>query len=125
MKTAVVPSSFHWIFLLSPLLNIAVAFLFSFFPRYNTFNSNHLSSYFEFLFIHYNRPVQSHLGRGAEIKNWAHFKKIFNLGLMDRKVIEVKLENNYRSSKNIIEAAASVIANNTIRIPKNMKTCRN
>jgi DNA helicase II / ATP-dependent DNA helicase PcrA len=54
--------------------------------------------------------------RGADIRNILDYEKIFP----DSKLI--KLEQNYRSSKKIIEAASEVIANNLARKGKNMWT---
>ena len=50
--------------------------------------------------------------RGANIKNMLHFEKDFP----NAKI--VMLEQNYRSTKNIIEAANSVIEKNQFRVPK-------
>lgn len=54
--------------------------------------------------------------RGADIRNILDFEKIFP----DVKVL--KLEQNYRSSKTIIEAASCVIEKNTMRKGKHMWT---
>ncbi len=54
--------------------------------------------------------------RGANIKNMLHFEKDFP----NAKIII--LEQNYRSTANIIEAANSVIVKNQFRIPKNLFT---
>lgn len=54
--------------------------------------------------------------RGADIRNILDFEKVFP------EVSVVKLEQNYRSSKNIIEAASHVIANNSLRKGKDMWT---
>jgi DNA helicase II / ATP-dependent DNA helicase PcrA len=54
--------------------------------------------------------------RGADIRNILDFEKYYP----DAKFI--KLEQNYRSSKNIIEAATAVISNNLARKGKNMWT---
>ncbi len=54
--------------------------------------------------------------RGANIQNILNFEKVFP----DTKVI--RLEQNYRSTKNIINAANSVIANNTTRKDKKLWT---
>lgn len=54
--------------------------------------------------------------RGANIRNILEFEKIFT----DAKVI--RLEQNYRSSQNILNAANDVIANNTERKPKRLWT---
>jgi len=54
--------------------------------------------------------------RGADIRNILDFEKIFP----DAKLI--KLEQNYRSSKNIIEAASFVISQNVQRKGKSMWT---
>lgn len=50
--------------------------------------------------------------RGANIKNMLHFEKDYP------SVKIVMLEQNYRSTKNIIEAANSVIEKNQYRVPK-------
>jgi DNA helicase-2/ATP-dependent DNA helicase PcrA len=57
--------------------------------------------------------------RGANIKNMLHFEKDFP------KTKIIMLEENYRSTKNIIEAANSVIGKNEYRIPKNLFTENN
>lgn len=54
--------------------------------------------------------------RGADIRNILDFEKFYS----DAKLL--KLEQNYRSSKNIIEAASAVIARNTQRKGKEMWT---
>jgi DNA helicase II / ATP-dependent DNA helicase PcrA len=54
--------------------------------------------------------------RGADIRNILEFEKVFP----ETKIL--KLEQNYRSSKNIIDAATAVIANNTMRKGKVMWT---
>lgn len=54
--------------------------------------------------------------RGANIKNMLHFEKDFP----NTKI--VMLEQNYRSSKTIIEAANSIIEKNQYRVPKNLFT---
>ncbi len=54
--------------------------------------------------------------RGAEIKNFLEFDKIYK----DTKVI--RLEQNYRSSKNILSVASSLIANNQNRVGKKLKS---
>ncbi len=54
--------------------------------------------------------------RGAEIKNMLHFEKVFP---------EVKtffLEQNYRSTKNILDVANKIIEKNNFRIPKKLFT---
>ncbi len=52
--------------------------------------------------------------RGAEIKNFLTFDKIYK----DCKVF--KLEQNYRSTKNILETASALISNNINRVGKNL-----
>ena len=52
--------------------------------------------------------------RGAEIKNFLTFDKIYN----NCKVF--KLEQNYRSTKNILEAASTLISNNSNRVGKKL-----
>lgn len=54
--------------------------------------------------------------RGADIRNILDFENIFPEAKL------IKLEQNYRSSKRIIEAASHVIANNLARKGKNMWT---
>lgn len=54
--------------------------------------------------------------RGANIKNMLHFEKDYP----NAKI--VMLEQNYRSTKNIIEAANSVIEKNNYRVPKKLFT---
>ena len=54
--------------------------------------------------------------RGADIRNILDFEKIF------QKAETLKLEQNYRSSKNIIEAASCVISKNKMRKGKEMWT---
>ncbi|MEQ9592516.1 MAG: 3'-5' exonuclease [Cyclobacteriaceae bacterium] len=54
--------------------------------------------------------------RGADISNILNFEKDYP----DLKII--KLEQNYRSTKNIVEAANSVIAKNKAQLPKNVWT---
>ena len=56
------------------------------------------------------------LGEGADIRNILEFEKVFS----DAEVL--KLEQNYRSSKNIIEAASCVISQNKLRKGKEMWT---
>ena len=52
--------------------------------------------------------------RGAEIKNFLTFDKIYK----NCKVF--KLEQNYRSTKNILEAASTLISNNSNRVGKKL-----
>ena len=52
--------------------------------------------------------------RGAEIKNFLTFDKIYK----DCKVF--KLEQNYRSTKNILETASALISNNSNRVGKKL-----
>jgi len=52
--------------------------------------------------------------RGAEIKNFLEFDKIYE----NTKVI--RLEENYRSSKNILSVASSLISNNENRVGKRL-----
>jgi DNA helicase-2/ATP-dependent DNA helicase PcrA len=54
--------------------------------------------------------------RGADIRNILDFEKDYQ----DAKII--KLEENYRSTKNIVEAASAVISNNTTRKEKKLWT---
>ena len=57
--------------------------------------------------------------RGAEIKNFLTFDKIYK----DCKVF--KLEQNYRSTKNILETASHLISNNTSRVGKKLWSSSN
>ena len=54
--------------------------------------------------------------RGAEIKNFLEFDKVYS----NSKV--VRLEKNYRSSQNILSVASNLIANNQNRVGKNLET---
>ena len=54
--------------------------------------------------------------RGAEIKNFLEFDKIYK----DTKVI--RLEQNYRSTENILTVASSLISNNENRVGKTLKS---
>jgi DNA helicase-2/ATP-dependent DNA helicase PcrA len=54
--------------------------------------------------------------RGAEIKNFLEFDKVYE----NSKVI--RLEENYRSSQNILSVASNLIANNQNRVGKTLKT---
>jgi DNA helicase-2/ATP-dependent DNA helicase PcrA len=54
--------------------------------------------------------------RGANIKNMLHFEKDFPSAKI------VMLEQNYRSTKNIIEAANNIIEKNVYRVPKTLFT---
>jgi DNA helicase II / ATP-dependent DNA helicase PcrA len=54
--------------------------------------------------------------RGAEIKNFLEFDKVYK----NSKVI--RLEENYRSSQNILSVASNLIANNQDRVGKTLKT---
>ena len=54
--------------------------------------------------------------RGAEIKNFLEFDQIYN----DTKII--RLEQNYRSTQNILSVASNLISNNQNRVGKTLKT---
>ncbi len=54
--------------------------------------------------------------RGAEIKNFLEFDKIYK----DSKII--RLEENYRSTQNILSVASKLISNNQNRVGKTLKT---
>ncbi len=54
--------------------------------------------------------------RGAKIKNMLHFEKDFS------GAHTVFLEQNYRSTSRILDAANAIIIKNTVRIPKNLFT---
>ncbi|NQV37561.1 MAG: UvrD-helicase domain-containing protein [Candidatus Marinimicrobia bacterium] len=53
--------------------------------------------------------------RGADIQNILDFEKIFP------NCTTIKLERNYRSTQNILNAAMAVVENNTERTPKTLK----
>ena len=57
--------------------------------------------------------------RGAEIKNFLTFDQIYK----NCKVF--KLEQNYRSTKNILETASSLISNNSSRVGKRLWSSAN
>ena len=54
--------------------------------------------------------------RGAEIKNFLEFDKVYE----NTKVI--RLEQNYRSTQNILSVASNLISNNQNRVGKTLKT---
>ena len=57
--------------------------------------------------------------RGAEIKNFLEFDKIYE----ETKVI--RLEENYRSTQNILSVASALISNNQNRVGKTLKSKKN
>ncbi len=57
--------------------------------------------------------------RGAEIKNFLEFDKIYK----DTKII--RLEENYRSTQNILNVASELISNNENRLGKNLNSNKN
>ena len=54
--------------------------------------------------------------RGAEIKNFLEFDQVY------KKSKIIRLEENYRSSQNILSVASTLIANNQNRVGKTLKT---
>ena len=56
--------------------------------------------------------------RGAEIKNFLEFDKVY------KKTKIIRLEKNYRSSKNILEVASVLISHNQNRVGKNLETTK-
>ena len=54
--------------------------------------------------------------RGAEIKNFLEFDKIYE------KTKIIRLEQNYRSTQNILSVASNLIANNQDRVGKTLNT---
>jgi len=54
--------------------------------------------------------------RGAEIKNFLEFDQVY------QKSKVIRLEENYRSSQNILSVASNLIANNQNRVGKTLKT---
>ena len=57
--------------------------------------------------------------RGAEIKNFLTFDQIY------KKCKVFKLEQNYRSTKNILDTASFLISNNTNRVGKKLWSSSN
>ena len=57
--------------------------------------------------------------RGAEIKNFLEFDKIYK----ETKII--RLEENYRSTQNILSVASALISNNQNRVGKTLKSTKN
>ena len=58
------------------------------------------------------------IARGAEIKNFLEFDQVYK-----KKVI--RLEQNYRSSQNILTVASNLISNNQNRVGKTLITTMN
>ena len=56
--------------------------------------------------------------RGAEIKNFLEFDKIY------KETEVIRLEENYRSSQNILSVASSLISNNKNRVGKTLKSTK-
>jgi len=54
--------------------------------------------------------------RGAEIKNFLEFDQVYKSSKI------IRLEENYRSSQNILSVASTLIANNQNRVGKTLKT---
>ena len=54
--------------------------------------------------------------RGAEIKNFLEFDKVY------KKTKVIRLEQNYRSTQNILSTASNLISNNQNRVGKTLKT---
>ena len=54
--------------------------------------------------------------RGAEIKNFLEFDKVYE------KTKVIRLEQNYRSTQNILSTASNLISNNQNRVGKTLKT---
>ena len=57
--------------------------------------------------------------RGAEIKNFLEFDKIY------KETEVIRLEENYRSTQNILSVASSLISNNQNRVSKTLKSTKN
>ena len=57
--------------------------------------------------------------RGAEIKNFLEFDKIY------KETEVIRLEENYRSTQNILSVASSLISNNQNRVGKTLKSTKN
>lgn len=76
----------------------------------------HLSRYYQNICVVGDEDQSIYSWRGADINNILDFEKTFpEAGF-------IKLEQNYRSSRNIIEAASYVISQNKMRKGKNMWT---
>ena len=56
--------------------------------------------------------------RGSEISNIINFEKKYSTS--NNKVVSIKLEDNFRSSKAIVETAETVIQSNAVRLQKKM-----
>ncbi len=57
--------------------------------------------------------------RGAEIKNFLEFDQIY------KETEVIRLEENYRSTQNILSVASSLISNNQNRVGKTLKSTKN
>ena len=87
-------------------------------------DTNHIQSKWLSLLTQENRNIccvgdddQSiYSWRGAEIKNFLDFDKTYD----NTKVI--RLEQNYRSTENILSVASSLISNNQNRVGKTLKS---
>ncbi len=56
--------------------------------------------------------------RGAEIKNFLEFDKVYKTTKI------IRLEKNYRSTRNILKVASKIISNNQNRVGKNLETTK-
>ena len=75
---------------------------------------NHLSFFHKNLCCVGDDDQSIYSWRGAEIKNFLDFDKVYK----DTKII--RLENNYRSTQNILSTASELISNNKNRVGKNL-----
>ncbi len=78
----------------------------------------HLASHHRNIFVVGDSDQSIYRWRGADYKNILRFKKDYQ----DAEI--VLLEQNYRSTQNILDAAMAVIDKNTNRTPKNLFTDR-
>jgi len=76
----------------------------------------HLSSFHENICCVGDDDQSIYSWRGAEIKNFLEFDKVY------KNVKIIRLENNYRSTQNILTVASKIIENNTNRVGKNLYT---
>ncbi|MFV9511464.1 DNA helicase PcrA [Tepidibacillus sp. LV47] len=75
-----------------------------------------LADYYQNIFVVGDTDQSIYKWRGADIQNILKFEEDYPKAQL------IKLEQNYRSTKNILKAANAVIEHNTMRKPKNLWT---